>query len=134
MTDKPKTAELEQYAVMGNPIGHSKSPFIHTMFAAQTRQRLEYRTILVELGPFARAAGEFRDAGGKGLNITVPFKQDAWIFIDEFSPRAERAGAVNTILFHPNGSAFGENTDGLGLVRDLTQNHGFDLKDKRILL
>ena len=134
MTDKLETTSLDQYAVMGNPIGHSKSPFIHTMFAAQTGERLEYRTILVELGAFAQAANEFRDAGGKGLNITVPFKQDAWIFIDEFSPRAERAGAVNTILFHANGSAFGENTDGLGLVQDLVKNHSFELKDKRILL
>lgn len=125
---------VDQYAVMGNPIAHSKSPKIHTLFAEQTGQRLEYRAILVEPGAFALEADRFREAGGKGLNVTVPFKQDAWVYVDELSPMAERAGAVNTILFRDDGLAYGDNTDGPGLVRDLTLNHGYGLKGKRILL
>lgn len=127
-------AEPDRYAVMGNPIGHSKSPMIHTLFAAQTGQYLEYEAILVERGRFAEAADAFREAGGRGLNITVPFKQDAWVYADILSPRAERARAVNTLVFRNRGDALGDNTDGLGLVQDLTVNRGFSLKDKRILL
>ncbi len=128
-------AELkpDPYAVMGNPIAHSKSPRIHALFAAQTGQNLEYRAILVEPGGFATAARAFREAGGKGLNVTVPFKQDAWVVADLLSARAERAGAVNTLIFDPIGVR-GDNTDGPGLVRDLTVNHGCPLAEKRILL
>lgn len=126
--------KIDQYAVMGNPIGHSKSPKIHTLFAVQTGQSLEYRAILVEPGHFASAADAFRDAGGRGLNVTVPFKQDAWRYVDKRGGCTERAGAVNTILFREDGSACGENTDGVGLVRDLKFNHGFDPAGKRILL
>jgi shikimate dehydrogenase len=118
---------------MGNPIAHSQSPRIHALFAAQTGQHLEYRAILVEPGGFAAAARAFRDAGGKGLNVTVPFKQDAWVFADVLSARAERAGAVNTLSFEPTG-ARGDNTDGPGLVRDLQVNHGCALAGRRILL
>ena len=123
----------DQYAVMGNPIAHSQSPRIHTLFATQTGQNLEYRAILVEPGGFAAAARAFRDAGGKGLNITVPFKQDAWVFADVLSARAERAGAVNILMFESAGVR-GDNTDGPGLVRDLTVNHGCALAGRRILL
>ena len=123
----------DQYAVMGNPIAHSKSPHIHALFAAQTGQNLEYRAILVEPGGFAAAARAFRAAGGKGLNVTVPFKQDAWVFADILSARAERAGAVNTLIFDSTGVR-GDNTDGPGLVRDLTVNHGYALAGRRILL
>lgn len=123
----------DQYAVMGNPIAHSKSPRIHALFAAQTGQHLEYRAILVEPGGFAAAARAFREAGGKGLNVTVPFKQDAWVFADLLSARAERAGAVNTLIFEPGGVR-GDNTDGVGLVRDLTANHGYRLAGQRVLL
>ncbi|MBK7540570.1 MAG: shikimate dehydrogenase [Candidatus Competibacteraceae bacterium] len=128
MTTKP-----DQYAVMGHPIAHSKSPRIHALFAAQTGQSLEYRAILVEPGGFAAAARAFRDAGGKGLNVTLPFKQNAWVFADLSSVRAERAGAVNTLIFEPGGTR-GENTDGTGLVRDLTVNHGYSLAGRRVLL
>ncbi len=124
---------VDHYAVMGNPIAHSKSPYIHTLFAAQTGQPLEYRAILAAPGQFTAAAQAFRAAGGKGLNVTVPFKQDAWIFADILSARAERAGAVNTLIFDPAGVR-GDNTDGPGLVRDLTINHGYDLAGRRILL
>jgi shikimate dehydrogenase len=119
---------------MGNPIRHSKSPLIHTLFAQQTGQHLEYRPILVEPGGFGAAADVFRDGGGLGLNVTVPFKQDAWVYVDELSARAERAKAVNTIWFRPDGSTLGENTDGLGLVRDLVINQGGVLEGMRILL
>ncbi len=127
------TALPDHYAVMGNPIAHSKSPRIHALFAAQTGQNLEYRAVLVEPDGFAAAARAFREAGGKGLNVTVPFKQDAWVFADLLSARAERAGAVNTLIFEPAGVR-GDNTDGPGLVRDLTVNHGGPLEEKRILL
>ena len=124
---------IDQYAVMGHPIAHSKSPQIHAQFAAQTGQALEYRAILVEPGGFAAAARAFRAAGGKGLNVTVPFKPDAWVFADILSARAERAGAVNALIFEPGGVR-GDNTDGPGLVRDLTVNHGASLAGQRILL
>ncbi len=127
------TTTIDQYAVMGNPIAHSKSPQIHTLFAAQTGQALEYRAVLVEPGGFAAAARSFGAAGGKGLNVTVPFKQDAWVFADILSARAERAGAVNALIFEPGGVR-GDNTDGPGLVRDLTVNHDYALAGRRILL
>jgi shikimate dehydrogenase len=124
----------DQYAVVGNPISHSKSPQIHSLFAAQTGQHLQYRAILVEPGGFVATADAFRTLGGKGLNVTVPFKQDAWIYAELLTARAERAGAVNTLMFKDNGEVLGENTDGPGLIRDLCGNHGGNLKDKRILL
>lgn len=123
----------DQYAVMGNPITHSKSPRIHTLFAKQTGQALEYTAIQVDAGGFSQAVGNFGAAGGKGLNVTVPFKQQAWQRVTERSERAERAGAVNTIKFDGD-TLLGDNTDGVGLVNDLTQNHQIELKDKRILL
>jgi shikimate dehydrogenase len=125
--------QSDQYAVMGHPVAHSRSPRIHRLFAAQTGQNLEYRAILVEPGDFAVAARAFHADGGKGLNVTVPFKQDAWVFADLLSARAERAGAVNTLIFEPGGIR-GDNTDGPGLVRDLTVNHRYPLAGKRILL
>jgi len=127
------TIQIDQYAVMGNPIAHSKSPRIHTLFAAQTGQNLEYRAILVEASGFAAAARAFQEAGGKGMNVTVPFKQDAWVFADLLSVRADRAGAVNTLIFEP-GAVRGDNTDGPGLVRDLAINHGYRLAGRRILV
>lgn len=123
----------DQYAVMGNPITHSKSPRIHTLFAEQTGQALEYTAIQVDVGGFSQAVGNFGAAGGKGLNITVPFKQQAWELVDQRSERAELAGAVNTIKFDGD-TLLGDNTDGVGLVNDLTLNHQIKLKGKRILL
>ena len=125
---------MERYAVMGNPIAHSKSPRIHTLFAQQTRQDLEYTAILVELDGFEDAVAGFLADGGKGLNITVPFKEAAWALAQKRSPRAERAGAVNTLLLDQSGRHFGDNTDGAGLVRDLVSNHGAVLQDRRLLL
>lgn len=127
-------ANPDRYAVMGNPIAHSKSPQIHSLFARQTRQNLVYSAILVELDQFAQAASTFAENGGKGLNITVPFKSEAWRWATQRSPRAERAGAVNTIVFRPDGTRYGDNTDGAGLVRDLKHNHGITLGGQRVLL
>lgn len=126
--------KIEDYAVMGNPISHSKSPSIHTLFAEQTQQSILYTAIHVDLGGFKQAVGNFSATGGKGLNITVPFKQEAWELVTERSERAERAGAVNTIKMLDNGTLFGDNTDGIGLVNDLTINHSIELNGKNILL
>ena len=125
---------VDRYAVMGNPIAHSKSPQIHSLFAKQTGQSLSYEAILVSPGGFARAVADFQQAGGKGLNITVPFKEDAWRLATTRSMRAERAGAVNTLVLDDTGNHFGDNTDGAGLVRDLRQNHAVTLAGKRLLL
>jgi shikimate dehydrogenase len=119
--------------VMGNPISHSKSPSIHTLFAEQTKQSILYTAIHVDIGGFKQAVGNFVATGGKGLNITVPFKQEAWELVSERSERAERAGAVNTIKIKDD-KLFGDNTDGVGLVNDLIINHGIELKGKNILL
>jgi len=125
--------KIDDYAVMGNPIGHSKSPAIHAQFAKQTQQAINYTAIHVDLGGFEQAVGNFVATGGKGLNITVPFKQEAWNLADERSERAERAGAVNTLIFKDK-KIIGDNTDGVGLVRDLTENKKLQLKNRRILL
>ncbi len=122
------------YAVVGNPIGHSKSPQIHTAFAVQTRQDLLYTAQLVPLDSFELALDKFFKHGGCGVNVTVPFKENAWRYADEFTPRAQRAQAVNTLKKMSDGSILADNTDGVGLVRDLTANHGVTLTGKRILL
>lgn len=127
-------AKPDQYAVMGNPIAHSKSPLIHSLFAGQTGQKLEYRAILVTIGEFREAVQAFREEGGKGLNVTVPFKRDAWRLVDERSECAELAGAVNTIVVREDGSLFGDNTDGVGMVRDITQNLGVAIAGKKVLI
>lgn len=124
----------DRYAVMGNPIAHSKSPRIHTLFAGQTGQNLSYTAILVEPDGFAAAVAGFMAQGGKGLNITVPLKETAWALAATRSARAERAGAVNTLVLDPGGAHYGDNTDGAGLVRDLKHNLGCPLSGKRLLL
>jgi shikimate dehydrogenase len=124
----------DRYAVMGNPVAHSKSPRIHTLFAEQTGQDLAYEAILVEPGGLAAAVSGFLDRGGRGLNITVPFKEDAWALAATRSERAERAGAVNTLVLDAGGRHYGDNTDGAGLVRDLTANHGAAIGGRRVLL
>ncbi len=128
----------DAYAVMGNPITHSRSPDIHAAFAKQTNQRLQYTAIQVDVGGFDQAVGNFFANGGKGLNVTVPFKQEAWQLADDLGPEAKQAGAVNTLLMNAEGQLLGRNTDGIGLVRDLLQNHGASIDnritDKRVLL
>ncbi len=125
---------IDRYAVFGNPISHSKSPQIHTLFAQQTGQILIYTAELSDVDNFEKDVNTFVANNGKGINITVPFKQQAWQLAAKRSSRAERAGAVNTIIKKDDGSYFGENTDGIGLVRDLSNNHQIALKQKKILI
>lgn len=123
----------DRYAVFGNPIAHSKSPRIHALFAAQTEQDMDYAALLAPLDGFAAAVRDFMAAGGKGANVTVPFKEEAFRLATELAPRARAAGAVNTLSF--DGAAIrGDNTDGAGLVRDLKANLGCDIAGKRVLL
>jgi len=124
----------DRYAVMGNPIAHSKSPDIHKLFAKQTQQDLSYEAIFVETEKFKPSVHDFAHAGGKGLNITVPFKQQAWELATQRSQRAELAGAVNTLSLNDDDQYVGDNTDGIGLVRDLTNNHNINLQNLRILI
>ncbi|MBK9132140.1 MAG: shikimate dehydrogenase [Gammaproteobacteria bacterium] len=126
-------APPDRYAVMGNPVSHSLSPAIHAEFARQTGQRLVYEAIQVDEGGFEQAAGNFSAAGGKGLNVTVPFKRVAWDWVERRSARAERAGAVNTIRFDAD-ATFGDNTDGVGLVRDITLNLDAAITGRRVLI
>lgn len=123
-----------RYGVMGNPVSHSKSPRIHMMFAHQFAHRIEYIAIQVDPGGFAQAVDQFRANGGLGLNITVPFKQEAFRLVDNLSERAQLAGAVNTLKFEADGRVFGDNTDGAGLVHDLSHNLNISLKNKHILV
>jgi len=127
-------SRADRYAVMGNPIKHSKSPLIHRLFAEQTGQDIVYGAILVNPDGFAEAVSDFIDTAGRGLNITVPFKQEAWQIADQLSDRAQRAGAVNTLSIGADGKLSGDNTDGIGLVRDLTRNLGLTLSGKQILV
>jgi len=124
---------MDRYGVFGNPIGHSKSPLIHRLFAAQTGQQLSYEALLAPLDDFAGFARAFFQ-DGLGANVTVPFKEQAYRLADCLSARAQRAGAVNTLKKLADGRLLGDNTDGAGLVRDLTHNAGFALGGKRILL
>lgn len=122
------------YAVMGNPINHSKSPQIHTAFALETGQKIEYTAIHVDVGGFAQAVSHFQGHGGKGLNVTVPFKLDAWKIADSLTERAKRAGAVNTLILGKDGDITGDNTDGVGLVNDIVDHLGWSISHKRVLI
>ena len=123
----------DRYAVIGNPIAHSRSPRIHALFAAQTGQDIAYGAILAPLDGFAAAVRKFIAEGGRGANVTVPFKEQAHRLAAALSPRARGAGAVNTLDF--SGPAiFGDNTDGAGLVRDLTANLDCPISARRVLL
>jgi shikimate dehydrogenase len=128
------TAKPDRYAVIGNPVAHSKSPQIHTLFAEQTKQSLVYTTVFAELGQFTQTVSSFFEDNGKGLNVTVPFKEEAWVLATQRSARAQRAGAVNTLKLLPDGGVYGDTTDGVGLVRDLIQNHGIAINGKSILI
>jgi shikimate dehydrogenase len=125
---------MDKYAVIGNPIEHSKSPQIHAAFARQTGEAIEYTRLLGNPDDFAGDVQRFLATGGRGLNVTVPFKEQAWRMADELSERAHTAGAVNTLIRLDSNKLRGDNTDGIGLVRDLTINHGFRLKDKKVLI
>lgn len=121
------------YAVFGNPINHSKSPHIHRQFAEQTGQDMHYTKQLVNEGEFEKTAQEFFAQGGKGLNITVPFKLNAFDFAQKRTARAERAGAVNTLAALSDGTVLGDNTDGIGMIHDM-HNLGWELEGKRVLI
>jgi shikimate dehydrogenase len=124
----------DKYAVFGNPIAHSKSPLIHAQFARQTGQDMSYEAILAPLDDFPAAVVAFRAAGGKGANVTVPFKLEAFaLCADRLSERARAAGAVNTLSFGPEGIS-GDNTDGVGLVADIRDNRAFPIQGRRVLL
>ncbi|MFZ2854677.1 MAG: shikimate dehydrogenase, partial [Rhodocyclaceae bacterium] len=129
----------DRYCVFGNPIGHSKSPLIHAAFARQTGQNIGYEAIAAPLADFAGAVRAFIEAGGRGANVTVPFKEDAFRLCTRRTPRAELAGAVNTLVFGGDGSdgnneILGDNTDGAGLTRDLTINLACPIAGRRVLL
>lgn len=124
----------DRYAVFGNPIKHSKSPQIHTEFARSTAQDLSYEAIAVPEGDFASTVESFLSGQGKGLNITIPFKQKAWALAEVRSARAELAGAVNTLYRDSQGRLCGDNTDGIGMVRDIIRNHGGVIEGKKVLI
>jgi len=123
----------DRYAVIGNPVAHSKSPFIHAEFARQTGQDLVYERILAPLEGFRAAVANFRAEGGKGLNVTLPFKLEAFQIANERGPRAQDAAAVNTLKFE-GATIYGENTDGVGLVSDIQTNLGFSIEGRDVLL
>ena len=124
----------DHYAVIGNPIAHSKSPLIHAEFARQTGQDMAYAAMLAPLDGFVGTVKQFQAEGGRGLNVTVPFKQQAWKLATILTDRARLAEAVNTLKFEPDGTILGDNTDGAGLTRDILQNLGISFVGKRVLL
>ncbi|MBM3336601.1 MAG: shikimate dehydrogenase [Betaproteobacteria bacterium] len=123
----------DHYAVIGNPIEHSKSPQVHALFAQQTQQAMHYERLLAPVDHFADSVHEFIAQGGRGANVTVPFKLEAFALAQELTPRAKAAGAVNTLSFSADGIK-GDNTDGIGLVRDIARNAGTPLRDRSVLL
>ncbi len=126
--------DTDQYAVFGSPIKHSKSPRIHTLFAEQTGQAMQYVSELVPAENFSQVVKAFFAKGGQGLNCTVPLKELAWAYADKLTERAQLSKAVNTLVLQKDGSILGDNTDGIGLVTDLIDNHQIMLKQKKILI
>lgn len=127
------TIVVDRYGVMGYPISHSRSPVIHRLFAHQTGQTIQYELLQVAPEKLEQAVRQFQRTGGKGLNITVPHKVEVCKLVDQLSERASTAGAVNTLAFKDN-EIFGDNTDGIGLVRDLVVNRGLELESANILI
>ncbi|MBL4764078.1 MAG: shikimate dehydrogenase, partial [Colwellia sp.] len=123
---------MDKYCVFGNPIKQSRSPFIHLLFAQETKQVINYAIQFAEIDGFTEAVVEFIDQGGKGANVTAPFKEQAMAMCDELTEHAKFSGAVNTLTFK-NGKIYGDTTDGIGLVNDLLTN-GVSLENSRILL
>ncbi len=124
----------DMYAVFGNPVAHSKSPQIHGMFADQFGDDISYERILAPVNDFPGSVRTFVRHGGRGFNVTVPFKEEAWRMARRRTARAEKAGAVNTVTVEEDGWLTGDNTDGVGLVRDLTHNLGWPLRGQRVLV
>ena len=125
---------MPNYAVVGNPVKHSKSPQIHSLFAEQTNQDMTYSAISLEEKEFDSFVRNFFAEGGGGLNVTVPFKGNAFALAASCSPRAELAKAVNTLFLDDQGTICGDNTDGVGLVTDIRQNNGLILQGSRVLV
>lgn len=123
----------DRYAVIGNPIGHSKSPLIHSLFAQATGQHMVYTAILGTVGSFAQDVDAFRQAGGLGMNVTVPFKLNAFACATHPSERARLAGAANALKFE-GVRILAENFDGIGLTRDVTHNLGVPMRGRRVLI
>ncbi|UOO88888.1 shikimate dehydrogenase [Vitreoscilla massiliensis] len=123
-----------RYAVFGHPIAHSRSPEIHLAFAKQEGVHISYEKMLLPLDGFTTGVRAQIDLGLQGANVTVPFKLDACAFADELSERADKAGAANTLIVRADGSVFGDNSDGLGLMQDISHNQGVDLRGKKVLL
>lgn len=124
---------MDRYAVVGNPVAHSKSPQIHSLFAEQTGQPLTYTRMLVKAGAFDEEVSSFFALGGKGLNVTVPFKEEAYNYADHLTERAQRAGAVNTLVQQTDGHVLGDNTDGAGMVADILAQE-WPIAGQRLLL
>ncbi len=124
---------IDRYGVMGYPVAHSRSPVIHRLFSMQTGENLQYELMKVAPDKLDGTITRFQRGGGKGLNVTLPHKSTVTRLVDEMSERAEIAGAVNTIVFDERG-AYGDNTDGVGLIRDLTQNLDVQLASANILI
>ncbi len=133
MTSAP-VPHADNYAILGNPVQHSQSPRIHALFAEQTGQSIHYQAIQAEPGCFAETVRAFQRAGGKGLNVTVPFKRKAWETAPHLGARAQRARAVNVLWFETGGSWHGDNVDGIGLLRDLRCNQGARVASSRVLI
>ena len=123
-----------RYAVIGHPVEHSLSPVIHKLFADQSGEKMSYELIDAAPAHFEEAVEHFKATGGQGLNVTVPHKESAFRLSDETGPEGARAGAVNTLSFLPDGRVRGDNTDGIGIIRDLTVNHNYSLTGIRILI
>jgi shikimate dehydrogenase len=132
--DPAPAAARDRYAVLGNPVAHSRSPFIHAAFARATGQALDYGRVLSPLDAFEATVRQFVAEGGRGCNVTVPFKFDAARLAQRLSPRAQLAGAANVLRFEADGSWSGDNTDGIGLVRDIELNAGCAIAGRRVLL
>jgi shikimate dehydrogenase len=126
--------QVVSYAVVGNPVTHSLSPRIHASFAEQTGQALSYSAIEIPLDDFAAGIRSLQNQGFGGVNVTVPFKREAWELCDNLSARAEQAGAANTLSFMPDGSIAGDNTDGIGLLRDLLENLKLEVSRREVLV
>lgn len=133
LTKPTRQVGIDQYLVIGNPISHSKSPLIHQLFAQQTGELISYERHLVALDGFSEAVRTFIANGGRGANVTVPFKLEAYALATCLSARAKAAGAVNTLSFC-DGEICGDNTDGAGLVRDIVVNAGVAIRGSRLLL
>ena len=125
---------MDKYAVVGNPVNHSLSPRIHSLFADETNQQMEYLALELDPDQFEHQVADLIEAGFKGINITVPFKEKAWAIADKLSPRASDAGAVNTLIFQDDGLIAGDNTDGIGLTRDMITNHHILIRHRKILV